>query len=486
MRTSARLDERIDEACQRFAPAPAVTDENETLSFRALAEKTAQFAALLSSAGLQRDEPVLVAMSNHATDFAALFATWKSGGVAVPLHRRSASATVTDVVSRMGVRFAVNARPGEAIAGINASSGNIVQQLRNAPPGPRDILRDAAWVLFTSGSTGSPKGVVHAHESYLAKLDAIQIAMALPSPQRVLLPLQPTFAYAQWVALTTLLRGGEVVIANPFRPAEFAQKLEENVDAIAVVPTMLRQLRTLIENKMCEAFAGTLMSGGEPLPAELGRFIRRHWPDAALWDIYGLTETSTSDFYVRPDEYDGAAGTIGRPAPGIEFRLSPGDSELQIRTLFLMRGYLDAPELTAAATSDGYFRTGDQARIRDDGNVEITGRLCDLVNRAGNKIAPLEIERVFTNHPDVADALATGLPDRQLGESLHVAVQPIAGLTLDPAALQRWASQHIDRHKLPDAIYVMGDLPTGATGKADRNALRAQLMAMAAPQETPG
>ena len=471
-----RLDLRIDETCRRFATAPAVSDENETISYRALSERTAHLAAQLSSAGLQRDEPVLVVMSNRAADYAALFATWKAGGVAMPLHRRSSDATVADIVTRTGVRFAVNALPEVPIAGIDASP-KTVQQVCEAPPRPRDILKDAAWIVFTSGSTGSPKGVVHAHETYLAKLDAIHLVLATPGSQRVLLPLQPTFAYAQWVALTTLLHGGEVIIANPFRPEVFARELERDVDAMAVVPTMLRQLHPFIENKSCKAFAGTMLSGGEPLPAELGRFIRRQWPDASLWDIYGLTETATSDFYVRPEAYDSAAGTIGRPAPGIEYRLSAEDSELQIRTLFLMRGYLDAPDLTEAAISDGFFRTGDQARIRDDGNIEITGRLSDLVNRAGNKIAPLEIERIFASHPDVADALATGLPDEQVGESLHVAVLPVSGTALDPSTLLRWASHQMDRHKLPDSVYVTGSLPTGETGKADRKALREQLMA---------
>ena len=267
-----------------------------------------------------------------------------------------------------------------------------------------------------------------------------------------------------------------MVIASPFDAQGFSKRLQPDITATAVVPTMLRKLRPLIESEECPSFSGMLMTGGEPLPAELGNFIRQRWPRVSLWDVYGLTETATSDFYVKPEDYDGAAGTIGRPAPRIDFRLSADDSELQIKTPFLMRGYLDAPELTAAALSHGYFRTGDQARVTKDGNVELTGRLSDLVNRAGNKIAPLEIERVLSGHPDVVDALATGLPDAELGETLHVAVVARNDISLDSRVLRTWASDQMDRHKLPDVIHVMGSLPTGTTGKADRNALRAQLM----------
>lgn len=468
-----RLDLRLDETCKRHAMASAIIDARTTLSYKDLAERAADLASQLQQTGLEHDDPVIVAMSNHAADFSALFAIWKAGGVAVPLHRRSSTSTVSDILSRTGSRLVVNAHPADGLAGFDAASEPILR-LADAPPRRRALLKDAAWIMFTSGSTGNPKGVVHAHDTYLGKLDAIQDVIALP-PQRALLPLQLTFAYAQWVALTAFLQGGEVIIANPFSPEDFARQLETDIDATAVVPTMLRKLRPLIESEECKPFSGTLMSGGEPLPAELGAFIRNHWPETDIWDVYGLTETATSDFYVRPDAYDSAEGTIGRPAPEIDFRLSPTDNELQIKTPFLMRGYLDAPEMTAATLSDGYFRTGDQARLREDGNVEITGRLSDMINRAGTKIAPLEVERVFSRHPDVGDVLATGLPDAELGEALHIAVIARDAATLDPQALRTWASDQMDRHKLPDVIHMMQSLPTGATGKADRKALRDRL-----------
>ena len=482
---SARLDLRLDEVCQRHAAMHAVSDARATLTYEALATQADALAKDLKRSNLKPDEPVVVAMSNHAADFAALFAVWKAGGVAVPVHRRSSAATVSDVLARSGARLVVNSNPDEALAGLDAGS-DAVQHLSDAPPKRRDLLEDAAWIMFTSGSMGRPKGVVHAHDTYLAKLVAMNDAIGLLQPQRVLLPLQLTFAYAQWVALTTFLQGGEVVIANPFDPEGFVSKLGQDISATAVVPTMLRKLQPLIEGEKYGAFTGIVMTGGEPLPAELGQFIRHHWPGASLWDVYGLTETATSDFYVRPEHYDSAAGTIGRPAPGIDFRLGPEDNELQIRTPFLMRGYLDAPELTEAAFADGFFRTGDQARVRADGNVEITGRLSDMVNRAGNKIAPLEIERIFSQHPDVADTLATGLPDKELGEALHVAVVARGNAQLDPRTLRSWAAERMDRHKLPDVIHLMTSLPTGTTGKADRNALRDQLMSKRADDAADG
>jgi malonyl-CoA/methylmalonyl-CoA synthetase len=241
---------------------------------------------------------------------------------------------------------------------------------------------------------------------------------------------------------------------------------------VAVVPTMLRTFLPLIESDRVRAFAGTVMAGGEPLPAGLGRRIRAAWPDARLWDIFGLTETGTCDFFLSADEYDDGAGSIGRPGPGIDYRLSEPKGELQIRTPTAMLGYLDQPELTAAAFADGWFRTGDLARIRADGRVELVGRAKELILRAGNKISPLEIERVFAEHPGVAATLACGAADELRGEAIHLLVVPRAETMLNAADLLTWARERLDRYKLPDRIHFGTELPLGRTGKADRSALR--------------
>src|SRR5262249_41462184 len=138
----------------------------------------------------------------------------------------------------------------------------------------------------------------------------------------------------------------------------------------------------------------------------------------------------------------------------------------------IMRGYLDAPDLTEAAFADGWLRTGDLARLRPDGRVELVGRAKDLILRAGNKIAPLELERVFAEHPDVVAVLAGGAPRPLKGEQIHLLVVPRDGAALDQARLLDWARERLDRYKLPDRVHFGRELPFGPTGKADRQALR--------------
>jgi acyl-CoA synthetase (AMP-forming)/AMP-acid ligase II len=136
-----------------------------------------------------------------------------------------------------------------------------------------------------------------------------------------------------------------------------------------------------------------------------------------------------------------------------------------------MLGYLDDADLTAASFADGYFKTGDLARLRPDGFVELVGRAKDIVSRGGHKIAPLEIDNLLAEHPDIAAALCAGVPDERLGEIIHAVVVPRAGAQIDAGALRDWMLARTERYKVPDVFHVRDALPAGGTGKADRRAV---------------
>jgi acyl-CoA synthetase (AMP-forming)/AMP-acid ligase II len=213
-----------------------------------------------------------------------------------------------------------------------------------------------------------------------------------------------------------------------------------------------------------------ILTGGEVLPPRLAETMRR-LADAAIYDLYGLTETGSCDFCLAPADQPGGFGTIGRPTEGVDFRIAA--SELQIRTPYRMLGYLDDPALTQASFADGFFRTGDLARLTAAGNVELVGRAKDIVSRGGHKIAPLEIDNLLAEHPDVAAALCAGVPDERLGEVIHAVVVPRAGAQLDAAALRAWLLARTERWKVPEVFHIRDALPVGATGKADRRAVAA-------------
>ena len=174
---------------------------------------------------------------------------------------------------------------------------------------------------------------------------------------------------------------------------------------------------------------------------------------------------------MSPDAYGAAAGSIGTPGAGIETRIAE-DGELRIRSPWRMIGYLDAPEATAAAfDSDGYFRTGDLARVDSQGHTQLIGRAKELINRGGMKVAPLEVEAALAEHPDVTACLVTGIPDRSTGEAVVACVVPAR--ELDTERLRSWLGERIERYKVPSRILLVDILPTGRTGKADRGAAAA-------------
>jgi acyl-CoA synthetase (AMP-forming)/AMP-acid ligase II len=191
-----------------------------------------------------------------------------------------------------------------------------------------------------------------------------------------------------------------------------------------------------------------------------------------LGDIYGLTETGTSDFFVRSPEYNLLAGTIGRSGTEVEWRLNPQSQELEIRSPWVMLGYLDMPETTNSVLQDGWFKTGDLATKEKDGALRLIGREKDLIIRSGNKISPLEVEAIFLHHKEVETALVTGVLDPGHGEAIHLAIVLREESKISSDELKVWASEYLERYKLPDKIHFVKQLPLGNTGKVDRKAFR--------------
>jgi malonyl-CoA/methylmalonyl-CoA synthetase len=231
-------------------------------------------------------------------------------------------------------------------------------------------------------------------------------------------------------------------------------------------------LRHLLQLGDMPHFKGQIMAGGEPLPAALGQQILKAYPQAGLGDIYGLTETGTSDFFVLPPEYNLLAGTIGRSGTEVEWRLNPQSQELEIRSPWGMLGYLDLTENTNTALQDGWFKTGDLAIEEKTGVLRLIGREKDLIVRSGNKISPLEVEAIFLRHKEVETALVTGVLDPDRGEAIHLAIVLREKSQTSSNDLKVWASEYLERYKLPDKIHFVKKLPIGNTGKVDRKALR--------------
>jgi len=353
------------------------------------------------------------------------------------------------------------------------------------------MLADGAFIIFTSGSTGQPKGAVVCHTAWDGKLNAIDSILKFDRDVRALLVLQITFSFGIWVSLLSITRGGTLYVHEKYDPARMIAALDEDaITTVALVPTMLRALLARRDSQQVQKRVAAineakhlrqLLTGGESLGAALHQAMLLLLPGIALYDIYGLTETATSDFFLMPEDQSEYLGCIGRPTPGVRFRIAnehgepvpEGETgELQILTRFIMNGYLDEPELTQKAFHGNYFRTGDIARTSGNGVVELVGRAKELISRSANKISPLEIEQVFLKHPAVAEAMVTGIPDPVIGERIHILIIPRNAAEPSEDELRSWASQWLEKFKMPDVFHFGTALPLGRTGKADRGRLR--------------
>ncbi|HLJ62631.1 MAG TPA: fatty acid--CoA ligase family protein [Stellaceae bacterium] len=457
------LAKLLDAAISTWPQRLAMEGVDGTFTYRDLGAQAGALEERLNESRIARDEPVCVRVANGGRDLAAFLGIWRAGGVVVPVHRGALPATLEDVLRRTGARFLVD--------GVDAA-------IIGPPPPLRPLLAGAAFIVFTSGTTGEPKGVVLSHEGFAGKLAAIDQVIPFTASSTTLLVLQLTFSFGQWVSLLTLARGGTLILHEKFEPRTFLKTLgSSRIHRFGAVPTMLRAALARLREEPQPAPGGEIlcMAGGEVLPPALSRELRRAMPGLAIADMFGLTETGTCDFILKPEEMDRHPGTLGRPSPHVEFRLDD-TGELLIKTPYGMRGYLDQPDLTLASFHEGYFRTGDLAEVTEAGMVRLIGRRKEIIARAGNKIAPLEIERVFLDHPGITAALATGLPDERLGEAIHLLVVPGEGVVLQPAELRQWAAMKLERYKLPDVIHIGSEIPLGRTGKADRGALKARLL----------
>lgn len=473
----------------RSAHAVALTGGGVSLSYSELWSEALATSRQLTERGSSPGETVMVKCSNHPLDFVAFLAVWMVGGVVVPVHRSSPAEVLLAINEKAGCSISLDL--------LDKAFAHGIEVLPFTACGADDrleILDDAALVIFTSGSTGTPKGAVLSHRAFQGKLDQNQALLSLSAETTSLLVLNNTFSFAIWVCLLTLMAGGRVVLMAKFTPVAFLEHLaNDGINFVGVVPTMVRATfggtpsgeLEIARKRIVDAGAlRRVVIGGEPLGRHLSAELRRFLEPAKLYDIYGLTETSTCDFVLDPADYESHEGSIGRPFPRIEYRIvdDAGEQcavdvtgELQLKTPFIMQGYLGDPGLTQAAFDDGWFKTGDLASVDEQGFVIITGRLKELIVRGGNKITPLEVERALLRCSGVGGVLVTGMPDAILGQRIHALVIPKTGDVVDLALLRSELTNNLERFKVPDVFYVGSALPTGRTGKIDRKQLQQML-----------
>ena len=348
-----------------------------------------------------------------------------------------------------------------------------------ASEGPIDP-DSSAMILYTSGTTGHPKGARISHRTLLAHAGGIgDHALRLGDRDRVLgvLPLAHSYGL-RMVLLATFRAGCRAVLVPRFDAAstlDLARR--EGITWLPAVPTMFSAWGALPPGPGIETLRWCL-SAGSPLAEEILHRAEKRL-GAEIRQGYGMTEATFSTINAPPDER--TIDSVGRAAHGVDIRITDArghdvpageTGEVRVRGSNVMSGYLDDDGATAEALGDGWMHTGDVGRLDDEGRLFVVDRLKDMIIRGGYNVYPSELEAVLARHPSVRDVAVVGRPDNHFGEEIVALLVPKPGVRIDPAAVREWATEHVARNKMPREWAVLEELPLGASGKVLKRELR--------------
>lgn len=512
-RALPRISDYVDRYALRTPQATAVVCSGRRIDYGTLKRRVDAFAKALLAAGVRKRDRVAMLSTPRAEFWIAFLATAKLGAIWVGLNPRYSVRECDYVVADAGplllvaiaeyggtryqahVDALLGAHPGISAVAFAGSLGGAVPlddfvaegrrigdaELQAAAAGVATL--DPALIVYTSGSSGQPKGAVLTHYglSYGAMLQTAHFGLESPSIV-VSFPVNHVASVADTCA-TTLVKGGKIVFLEHFDPAQSIEATAaERCTLIGGVPTMYQlQMSSPAFARADLSSLELALWGGAAMPEEIIRRLQAL--GVRLMTAYGMTETATHVTYTAPEaDVDVLANTVGKPDPRCELRIATADGrpssednagEIQLKADFLMAGYWNRDEATRAAhTEDGWFRTGDVGYLRDDGNLRLVGRMSDMFKSGGYNVYPREIEAVLEQHGAVAMAAVVSRPDGLYQEVGCAWIETEAGQDVGVDELEAWCRERLANYKVPKSFRVVEKLPLLPVGKIDKQALR--------------
>jgi len=451
--------------------------------------------AELDRRGLSTGDRAFIHFGNSIEFFVDVLAVWWLGGCVVPVDPRLTSFEVGVLAEAAQVRLSLwdEAPAGDFAAVLERTGAELVVGRDDAAalPGPlpqgRLRLDDEALILFTSGTTGDPKGVVHTHRSLGAQWASLGRTLGREPFRRTLCLLPTHFGHGLICnSLFPWLGGADLHLLPPFRAdvvAELGTILDEHrITFLSSVPSVWR-LAARLARPPGSGSLERVFCGSAPLSAAMWRQIA-DWSGAEVLNAYGITETSSWVAGTTVPGFEPEDGLVGVPwgssvavlrgsepsaPPGVGEACATGEEGfVWLETPALMKGYLDRPDLTAEVVSQGWFMTGDVGVVDERGRLYLRGRKREEINKGGLKVYPGDVDAVVERFPGVADACAFAIEDALYGQDVGIAVvleEPADG-TLD--ALRRLLPESLARHQLPARWYVVEAIPRTSRGKVNR------------------
>jgi long-chain acyl-CoA synthetase len=497
------LGDVLDRAADRVPDREAVVARDRRLTWRELrAEVDRTAAALHARHGVKPGDRVALLLLNSVELCVGVLACARLGAVAVTLNTKLRAQELSFMLQNSGARVLLMhdtlwdeiapiraTIPCEAIyvAGRTPAGTERLDALlmeRAALPAVNVGEEDVAFIMYTSGTTGRPKGAMGTHLGILSSNVSFERCMGLGAGARTLVAV-PLFHVTGLIGqfLSMAFVGGTTVIMRTFDAAEAVRLLDaERITYMIAAPTVFTMMRQQPGYRAAGRTLRTVGYGGAPTPPD-GIVAMREWlPNATLQNAYGMTETCSPTTISPPGEELRRISSVGWPVPIADLRTVEPDSgreceagevgELWVYGPMVVPGYWANPEATAASMGDGWLRTGDLAKIDVDGYVTVMDRLKDMINRGGEKIYCVEVEDVLCAHPAVLEAAVVGVADATYGEAVRACVVPRGGATVDPEDVRQWVAARLAKFKVPREVTVMDALPRNPNGKVIKSALR--------------
>jgi long-chain acyl-CoA synthetase len=493
---SSNLALDLTHTAQVYGQRPALKIEKDVVTYAELDQTTARVAGLLRELGVEPGDRVGVMLPNVPYFAFAYYGVLRAGGVVVPMNvllkQREVAFHLGDSQAKLVFgwhEFAEPTQHGAEETGaecVIVAPGEFEQLLARTEPATEIVDRtgdDTAVVLYTSGTTGTPKGAELTHSNLASNVKVVVRMLSIGADDVILGALPLFHAFGQTCGLNTVISSGACLALVPrFDAGRVLETIErERVTVFEAVPTMYV---ALLHHPGRERFdVSTLrlcVSGGAALPVEVLRGFEAAF-ECVVLEGYGLSETSPVASFSQADR-ERKPGSIGTPVEGVEMEVmdedrhevAPGEvGEIAIRGPNVMKGYWHRPDATAEAIDeDGWFYTGDMARVDEDGYFFIVDRKKDMIIRGGYNIYPREIEEVFYEHSAVREVAVIGVPHAKLGEEVAAAVTLKPNSQATAEELRDYVKGQVAAYKYPRHVWFTDELPKGASGKILKREIR--------------
>lgn len=499
------LTTMLESTCRKFPDKEAVVYGAERITYRELLAASRRAAEVFRARGVGRGDRVAVMTFNTPGFVIAAFGAWRAGAAVVPVNHKLAPPEVEYLLRHSGATVGVASAELRPVVEAGApqvdwlftEGGSDVERDFDALVDVADEWdgveldeTDIAQVLYTSGTTSAPKGCLHTHRSITTVAPYIATTLNLDRDERVLIamPIWHAAPLNVWFVPTMFL-GGTVVLMREYAPLPFLEIIgAEKITAFFGAPIAYLAPLQVARSAGIDLSAYDFSTmrrwtyGGAPIGAEVARQLQLAYRSEDFYQVYGMSEMGPTGTALYPHEQIAKAGSIGRGGmPGVDLRVvradgvdaGPGETgEIWLSGDTRMLGYLNNDEATAEVFEGRWYRTGDVARLDEDGYLYIVDRTKDIIITGGENVYSQEVEEAIRPREDVLDVAVIGRPHREWGETVVAVVVPAAGCDLELEELREYLSGKLARYKIPRELVLVESLPRNPSGKLTKHVVR--------------